>query len=218
MLPLSVDRYTFPSGDTATSRSRPYCPTKNSFTLSTAVPEALSFICRNFRSFRNATNNDLFHNSPTAFDEIGCIHTTQGYDLNYTGVIFGKEINYNTETEEIEINPKLYFDINGKKGISEIKDLKAYIINIYKTIMYRGIKGTFIYACNKELRDYLKENIETYKKGIPFRILPFEDVIPYVNSVPLVDITTAAGNFSDLQVHSDLQWIELPIQVSVKEG
>ncbi|SFB12956.1 hypothetical protein SAMN05660845_1780 [Flavobacterium swingsii] len=165
----------------------------------------------------NQTDKDWI-NSPNAFKEIGCIHTTQGYDLNYTGVIFGREINYNKSTGKIEIDPKLYFDQNGKKGIPNKDDLKAYIINIYKTIMYRGIKGTFIYACNKELRDYLKENIETYKKEIPFRILPFEEVKPYVNSVPLVDITAAAGNFSNLQIHSDFDWIELPFSVSAKEG
>ncbi|UPT72295.1 MAG: hypothetical protein M0D53_04140 [Flavobacterium sp. JAD_PAG50586_2] len=84
--------------------------------------------------------------------------------------------------------------------------------------MYRGIRGTFIYACNKELNKYLKENIDTYKKEIPFRILPFKDVKPYVNAVPLVDITAAAGNFSDLQQHSELDWIELPTNVSAKEG
>jgi len=44
----------------------------------------------------NQTDKDWI-NSPNAFKEIGCIHTTQGYDLNYTGVIFGKEITYNKE-------------------------------------------------------------------------------------------------------------------------
>lgn len=165
----------------------------------------------------NQTDKDWI-NSPNAFKEIGCIHTTQGYDLNYTGVIFGKEINYNKNTNKIEIDPKLYFDINGKKGISNVDDLKSYIINIYKTIMYRGIKGTFIYAYNKDLRDYLKKYIETFEKVIPFRKLRFEDVKPYVNSVPLVDISAAAGNFSDFQIHSDFEWIELPLNISVKEG
>jgi hypothetical protein len=42
----------------------------------------------------NQTDKDWI-NSPTAFAEVGCIHTTQGYDLNYTGVIFGKEITFN---------------------------------------------------------------------------------------------------------------------------
>ena len=165
----------------------------------------------------NQTDKDWI-NSPNAFKEIGCIHTTQGYDLNYTGIIFGKEINFNKKTNRIEIDPKLYFDINGKKGIEDPEDLKEYIINIYKTIMYRGIKGTFIYAYNKDLRDYLKQHIPSFIPEIPFRILRFEEVIPYVNSVPLIDLLVAAGRFSELQIHSDLEWIELPFNISVKEG
>ena len=165
----------------------------------------------------NQTDKDWI-NSPSAFKEIGCIHTTQGYDLNYTGVIFGKEINYNKATNKIEVDPKLYFDINGKKGVSNVEDLKSYIINIYKTIMYRGIKGTFVYACNKDLREYLKQHISKFKKEIPFRILRFDKARPYVNSVPLVDISAAAGNFSDLQIHSNFEWIELPFNVTPKKG
>lgn len=165
----------------------------------------------------NSTDKDWI-NSENAFNEIGCIHTTQGYDLNYTAVIFGKEINYDMKTNQLIIDPSNYYDINGKKGISDIDTLKGYIINIYKTIMYRGIKGTFIYACNSELRDYLKEHIATFKKETPFRILRFEEVKPYVNSIPLVDISAAAGNFSDLQSHSELTWIEPPFNIIAKEG
>jgi SOS-response transcriptional repressor LexA len=149
--------------------------------------------------------------------EIGCIHTVQGYDLNYTGVIFGKEINYNSATNKIEIDSSNYFDKYGRIGVNE-EELKNYIVNIYKTIMYRGIKGTFIYAYNKELREYLQNHIETFKKEIPFRILRFEEAKPYVNSIPLVDISAAAGNFSDLQQHSELTWIEPPFNISVKKG
>jgi len=165
----------------------------------------------------NSTDKDWI-NSPNAFNEIGCIHTTQGYDLNYAAVIFGKEINYNKENNCIEIDPKKYFDINGKKGISDPDFLKSYIINIYKTIMYRGIKGAFIYACNKELREYLRQHIDTFKKEIPFRILRSEEVKPYINSIPLVDISAAAGNFSDLQQHSELTWVEPPFSISAKKG
>jgi len=165
----------------------------------------------------NQTDKDWI-NSPNAFQEIGCIHTTQGYDLNYTGVIFGKEINYNKVTNSIEIDKKLYFDKNGKNGVSDIEDLKSYIINIYKTIMYRGIKGTFVYACNPELNEYFKKHIQEYKAALPFRILPFKEVKPYINAIPLVDISAAAGAFSDLQIHSDFDWIELPFNISVREG
>lgn len=168
----------------------------------------------------NQTDKDWINNPKdinNPLNEIGCIHTVQGYDLNYTGVIFGKEINYNPDNNKIEIDSSTYFDKYGRIGANE-EELKSYIVNIYKTIMYRGIKGTFVYACNKELREYLRLHIETFKKEIPFRVLRFEEVKPYINAIPLVDISAAAGSFSDLQYHSDLTWIEPPFNISAKKG
>ena len=165
----------------------------------------------------NQTENDWI-NSPNAFSEIGCIHTTQGYDLNFVGVIFGHEIGFDKSTDKIVIDSKKYFDKNGKNGIKDPEELKVFIINIYKTILYRGIKGTFIYACDPDLRNYLKQHISTFKNVLPFRVLPIEDVSPYVNSVPLVNIKAAAGQFSDLQVHSNSEWIELPFNIATKKG
>ena len=104
----------------------------------------------------NTTNEDWI-NSPNAFNEVGCIHTTQGYDLNYTGIIFGKEITFNPETKQIEINASQYFDKKGKQGIEDPATLKAYILNIYKTMMLRGIRGTYVYVCDEVLREYFKE-------------------------------------------------------------
>jgi DUF2075 family protein/DNA replication protein DnaC len=174
----------------------------------------------------NSTPNNWV-NSKNAFKEIGCIHTTQGYDLNYSAVIFGKEINYNKEKKRIEIDPNKYLDIYGKKGVSDPALLEQFIINIYKTIMCRGIRGTFVYAYNKEMREYLKNHIKVFelkdrvktsKKEFPFRILKKEDVNPYVNSIPFIDIAVAAGKFSDLQKHGELTWIEPPFNVAAKEG
>lgn len=165
----------------------------------------------------NTTDQDWI-NSINAVNEIGCIHTTQGYDLNYAAIIFGREIDYDSNTNQIVIDLKYYFDKNGKNGVSDINVIKAYIINIYKTMMYRGIRGTFVYACNKGLREYLKRHIEHYRTEFPFRILQFNDVKPYVNAIPLVDISAAAGNFSDVQMHSELTWIEPPFSVTPKKG
>jgi DUF2075 family protein/predicted GIY-YIG superfamily endonuclease len=99
---------------------------------------------------------DWINNSDPS-KEVGCIHTTQGYDLNYAGIIFGEEIIYNKEKNKIEIVRENYHDRNGKAGVMDDELLKKYIINIYKTIMYRGIKGTFVYACNDSLRDYFSK-------------------------------------------------------------
>ncbi len=106
----------------------------------------------------NTTNEDWI-NSPNAFNEVGCIHTTQGYDLNYAGIIFGNEIKYNPETKQIEIDASEYYDKKGKQGIDDPALLKEYILNIYKTMMLRGIKGTNVYVCDLELRKYLRKYV-----------------------------------------------------------
>lgn len=153
---------------------------------------------------------DDWINSKDAINEVGCIHTTQGYDLNYAGVIFGNEITYNEKKDEIEIIEKNYFDKNGKQSINKPDLLKAFIINIYKTILQRGIKGTYVYACDKALYKYLSKFIPKFKQGPENKILPKELVRPYVNAVPLYDLKAAAGKFNNLQKVDECDWITLP--------
>lgn len=91
--------------------------------------------------------------------EFGCIHTSQGYDLNYCGVVFGNEIDYDPEKKQIVIDRSQYHDRNGKAGVRRDEELRKYIIHIYCTLMTRGIRGTYVYACNLRLREYLKHYI-----------------------------------------------------------
>jgi DUF2075 family protein/DNA replication protein DnaC len=112
----------------------------------------------------NSTNEDWI-NSPNAFNEVGCIHTTQGYDLNYTGIIFGEEIKFNPTTKQIEIDPSKYKDKKGKQGIEDPALLKEYILNIYKTMMLRGIRGTYVYVCDEGLREYFSSLIISSPNG-----------------------------------------------------
>lgn len=101
-------------------------------------------------------------NSENAINEVGCIHTVQGYDLNYAGVIFGNEIKYDPKTKRIFIDKKNYYDLQGKTSLEDEDALKTYIINIYMTLLTRGIKGTYVYVCDENLRNYLKKFIPLY--------------------------------------------------------
>jgi uncharacterized protein len=153
-------------------------------------------------------------NSNNAINEVGCIHTSQGYDLNYAGVIFGREISYDEEKNEIVILKKNYFDANGKAGITDPDELKTYIINIYTTILKRGIEGTYVYACDEKLRKYLARHISMAKprseSGVVVSHTKSDKIIPFVNAIPLYDLKAAAGNFSAPHHVSDLEWILLP--------
>lgn len=93
----------------------------------------------------------ILNSSP---QEIGCVHTSQGYDLNRVGIILGREINYDPNNNCIQIDRNLFYDAKVKEGTDD-KQLKTYIINAYKVMMMRGIKACYIYACNDTLRKYL---------------------------------------------------------------
>ena len=103
-------------------------------------------------------------NSTTDVTEMGCIHTVQGYDLNYSGVIFGKEITYDKNSKKIKVIKNNYHDIKGKQALENEDELLKYIVKIYKTMMYRGIKGTYIYVCDRDLREYFEKHIMLYKQ------------------------------------------------------
>ena len=103
-------------------------------------------------------------NSTTDVTEMGCIHTVQGYDLNYSGIIFGEEITYDKNSKKIKIIKNNYHDTKGKQALENEDELLKYIVKIYKTMMYRGIKGTYIYVCDKDLREYFEKHIMLYKQ------------------------------------------------------
>lgn len=114
----------------------------------------------NYKYVWNMTNQE-FILSENAVNEIGCIHTLQGYDLNYVGVILGYEIDYNPQTKQIEVDLSKFYDTNVKKDTSFLT-VKKFIINSYKVIMSRGIKGCYVYACNPNMQKYLEQFIDSY--------------------------------------------------------
>lgn len=91
-------------------------------------------------------------------EKIGCIYTSQGHDLNYAGVIFGEGISYNPETKQIMYHPDKFIDTYSKS--SDINKTINNIINAYLVLLTRGVYGTYIYAVDKNLREYINSLIE----------------------------------------------------------
>jgi len=101
---------------------------------------------------------DNWITTKTAPEEIGCIHTLQGYDLNYAGIIIGNDIKYDAKAGKIVSDKSCYYDTLGKAGVSDDPEgLKNYLCNIYITLLTRGICGTYIYVCDDALREHLEK-------------------------------------------------------------
>jgi len=116
--------------------------------------------------FWNRTDKDWI-NSETSLEEVGSIHTIQGYDLNYAGVIIGADIGFDPATKRVFFRRENYFDTKGilnnhQLGITYSNDdILQWVLNIYRVLLTRGIKGTYIYVCDEHLREHLRPYIET---------------------------------------------------------
>jgi len=100
-------------------------------------------------------------NSPTSVNEVGSIHTVQGYDLNYAGVIIGPDLGYEDETGRLVFNRDSYFDTKGKENNPRLgitysdDDLLEFVKNIYRVLLTRGIRGTYVHVVDESLRQAL---------------------------------------------------------------
>jgi DUF2075 family protein len=95
--------------------------------------------------------------------EVGSIHTVQGYDLNYAGVIIGPDLRWDSAIGETRFERSSYFDTKGKENNRTLaqkysdEDLLLYVRNIYAVLLTRGILGTYVYVCDPALRVYLRQ-------------------------------------------------------------
>ena len=100
--------------------------------------------------------------SPTSIDEVGSIHTIQGYDLNYAGVIIGPDLRYDARTGRLFVARASYFDRKGKENNPALgltysdDDLLRYVVNVYGVLLTRGMLGTYVHVVDPGLREYLR--------------------------------------------------------------
>lgn len=115
--------------------------------------------------------NSIFAIDESSIHEIGCIHTSQGLEFDYVGVIIGNDLRFEDGKIITDHNQRANTD-QSMKGIKKMakenpekanKIAEEIIKNTYRTLMTRGMKGCYIYCVDKNLSDYLKNCVETSK-------------------------------------------------------
>ena len=122
----------------------------------------------NFEMSWNLGNSQTWAIDPMSVNEIGCIHTCQGLEFDYVGVIIGDDIRYEdghivtdyTKRAQTDQSLKGINKIAKEEGIEEANKIADSIIkNTYRTLMTRGMKGCYVYCVDKKLQEYLKTKL-----------------------------------------------------------
>jgi len=165
--------------------------------------------------------------------EVGCIHTCQGLELDYVGVIIGPDLIVRSGQLETDGFKRSTMDqsLKGFKSLFKSSPAEAaqkadtIIRNTYRTLMSRGLKGCFIYCTDKETSDYFRSaasavseepSLEERYPGLHLKIVARNETPRPANVVPVYDLSIAAGDFSHYQSVEEFDYVELPEPFTAK--
>ena len=121
----------------------------------------------NFHMSWNLGNTSTWAIDEKSVSQVGCIHTCQGLEFDYVGVIIGKDLKYRDGhivtdyTERASTDQSLKgIKTLAKKDPEKAKQIADEIIkNTYRTLMTRGMKGCYVFCQDIQLRDYIKKQL-----------------------------------------------------------
>lgn len=114
-----------------------------------------------FQAKWNLAEDNIWAINPRSFEEVGCIHTAQGLEFDYVGVLIGKDLYYDPAIGRVKTDKSAISRDDRSSGIRSSSDAEArrLILNTYKTLLTRGQKGCFVYCEDEELREYIKSRL-----------------------------------------------------------
>jgi DUF2075 family protein len=170
-----------------------------------------------------ASDGNVWIIAPESVNEVGCIHTCQGLEVDYIGVIVGED--FIVRDGKVITDPskraKTDASLNGyKKALIENPELakakaNAIILNTYRTLMTRGMKGCYVYFVDKETERFFRSRMgsgtdkhkdETFIDKIEQEI---NESLKYVEYLPLYSLEAACGKFKNRKDVKPQGWIKV---------
>lgn len=127
-----------------------------------------------FKASWNLNSTKTWAIDAKSVNQVGCIHTCQGLEFDYVGVIIGDDLRYKdgkviTDYEKRASSDASLRGLIGKcrrEDRTAIKTVDTLIRDTYRTLLTRGMKGCYVYCTDKALAEYLKELVKKTKEHI----------------------------------------------------
>ena len=127
------------------------------------------------RQWNLTSDESLWIIAPHSVAQVGCIHTCQGLEVDYVGVIIGPDLLFRDGrlTTHVTGRSKQDRSVRGWKKLAAAdaegtsERLDRIIRNTYRTLMTRGMKGCFVYCTDDQTRAYFRELTRACAKPDP---------------------------------------------------
>jgi DUF2075 family protein len=174
--------------------------------------------------------------SVDGIEHVGCIHTSQGLEFDWLGVLIGEDLVFKDGAVVGDPQKRAKNDSSLKGWQSEFRDAKSdaskreeilvkvqgIIKSTYKVLLSRGRLGCYVWCADVELREYLKQRLTLATLSPVENNQPTEiDIIndpgadSFLTLVPLYSLEAAAGSFGEPQQIDCLGWVKAPHGIKI---
>jgi DUF2075 family protein len=94
---------------------------------------------------------------PNGIDQVGCIYTAQGFEFDYAGVIFGRDLRYDAKAAAWVADASASRDRDVKRSGERLLDL---LKNTYRVLLTRGLRGCYVHFVDADTRNFFRSRME----------------------------------------------------------
>jgi hypothetical protein len=109
------------------------------------------------RLARGIPKAPLWAHDPGGINQIGCVYTAQGFEFDYVGVIFGKDLVYEFDDQQWKAIKEESHDAVVKRSGERFTDL---VKNTYRVLLSRGLKGCYVVFLDRDTERFFRSRME----------------------------------------------------------
>jgi DUF2075 family protein len=167
--------------------------------------------------------------SKDGIEQVGCIHTSQGIEFDWLGVLIGPDLIcqdgkvIGVPKKRAKSDKSLY---GSKKDIDEaennadkkkalLEKVQTIIKSTYKVLLSRGRMGCYVWCADAGLREYMKQRLALASSTAGRIVHELAEELKYVDFVPVYSLEAAAGSFDEPEQVDRIGWMKVPQSTKV---
>jgi len=111
----------------------------------------------NWRLAPGIPSASLWATDPNGINQIGCVYNIQGFELDYIGVIWGRDLRYDLDLQTWVGDKKQSADSVVKRSKEQFVNL---VKNTYRVLLSRGIKGCYVHFMDRDTERFIRSRME----------------------------------------------------------
>lgn len=100
----------------------------------------------------------LWAHEPGGIKQVGCVYTAQGFEFDYVGVIWGRDLTYRFDQQRWIGDKSASHDNVVKRSGERFTDL---VKNTYRVLLSRGLKGCYVVFLDRETENFVRSRVES---------------------------------------------------------